>query len=284
MCDCGCFCTQPWWRPNSVACTVVSQGRSNRRATSSAARPRASRASGRGRSRTRSHSSAAQLAHVGVHRVDPAHERVEVLGELRLAHAGGRSRRAGPPRRGRCPPPRVSTWTSTPVARRGARTACGRGGPGRPRSRAGTPTRSSRTRIGSGRDPIDRAARSRPLVERGAPLVARQTYVASSPRRAAPARVAPPGTQADGDDEHLAAAHERAHVRVRRRAARRRPANASGRRARSASSREISHSLRSRRPGRAPPAGGSAPRFASQSTGRRLSGSTSARNRSSSPW
>ena len=53
MWDWGWFWTQPWWRPNSVACTVTSHGPLDAaRAAARRRRRRASRASGRDRTRS----------------------------------------------------------------------------------------------------------------------------------------------------------------------------------------------------------------------------------------
>ena len=114
MWRCGCLLTQPWWRPCSVAWTVTSHGQPKRRASLRAA-PATSQSWEWTRSkRERVAERGARGAHVVVHGVDPAHEGVEVvLGEL-----GSRTRCTVTPWRSstaaRCPPPRASTWTSTP--------------------------------------------------------------------------------------------------------------------------------------------------------------------------
>ena len=117
MCDCGCFFTQPWWRPCSVACTVTSHGQPKRRASL-----RAAPATSQSWEWTRSNDErvaerGAGRAHVVVHGVDPGARRRRGRPSGTPARArGGRSRRGGPRPAASRPPPRASTCTSTPSA------------------------------------------------------------------------------------------------------------------------------------------------------------------------
>ena len=80
--------------------------------------------------------------HVGVHPLDPGDELAEVGRALRLDHAVDlHAPRPSPPRA--TPRRRGSARGPRRRARPAPRRACGRGGPARPRSAAGTPTRGS---------------------------------------------------------------------------------------------------------------------------------------------
>ena len=114
MWDCGCFWTQPWWRPYSVAWTVTSHGSRAVARPARRRRRRASRASGRGRTRVRSQQLGGERAHVARSSRRPSARTRRVA-----SGTAARARRWTitpwrSPRPAGAPPPRVSTWTSTP--------------------------------------------------------------------------------------------------------------------------------------------------------------------------
>ena len=114
MCFCGCFCTQPWWRPCSVACTVTSHGQPKRRASLRAA-PATSQSCEWTRSNESESPSAAPAARMSSFMASTQRTNAS---RSSFGNSGSRTRCTVTPWRSstaaRRPPPRASTWTSTP--------------------------------------------------------------------------------------------------------------------------------------------------------------------------
>src|SRR3954467_2255176 len=115
MCFCGCFFTQPWWRPCSVACTVTSHGHLKRRASLRAA-PATSQSWECTRSNEISSPSAAPAARMSSFM---ASTQATNASRSSFGNSGSRTRWTVTPWRSstapRRPPPRARTWTSTPL-------------------------------------------------------------------------------------------------------------------------------------------------------------------------
>ena len=141
MSDCGCFSTQPWWRPYSVAWIVTSQGTMlGPRDPLGGRRRRASRASGPGRSPCVAQISSPSAAMWSFMSLDPDEEPLDVPGERRLADAMNGD--AVPNLAARQLTAAAGQHVDLDAgARRAPRRACGRGDRAHPRSPAGTPTR-----------------------------------------------------------------------------------------------------------------------------------------------
>ena len=112
MCDCGCFSTQPWWRPYSVAWTVTSHGTCQRRASLRAAAA-TSQSCEWTRSKPPPSSSPAARMSSFMWSTQAMNASTSPRGK-----SGSRTRWTITPWRvllaSSCPPPRVRTWTSTP--------------------------------------------------------------------------------------------------------------------------------------------------------------------------
>src|SRR5512132_2278543 len=115
MCFCGCFLTQPWWRPCSVACTVTSHGHLKRRASLRAA-PATSQSWECTRSKQIESPSAAPAARMSSF---IASTQATKASRSSFGNSGSRTRWTVTPWRSstgwRRPPPRASTCTSTPL-------------------------------------------------------------------------------------------------------------------------------------------------------------------------
>src|SRR3954451_7354409 len=117
MCDCGCFSTQPWWRPNSVAWKVTTSGQRMRRARRSPARPTSQSWPW---TRSKSSRAASSAPAAAMSRFIRRTQRRKASRSRGVAPSG--TRWTTTPLRsssgGSSPSPRVSTWTSTPWATR----------------------------------------------------------------------------------------------------------------------------------------------------------------------
>src|SRR3954469_7569317 len=115
MCFCGCFLTQPWCRPCSVAWTVTSHGHLKRRASLRAA-PATSQSCEWTRSNEISSPSAAPAARMSSFM---ASTQATKASRSSFGNSGSRTRWTVTPCRSstgwRRPPPRASTCTSTPL-------------------------------------------------------------------------------------------------------------------------------------------------------------------------
>src|SRR3954454_22395949 len=115
MCFCGCFLTQPWCRPCSVACTVTSHGHLKRRASLRAA-PATSQSCECTRSKETVSPSAAPAARMSSFM---ASTQATKASRSSFGNSGSRTRWTVTPCRSstgwRRPPPRASTCTSTPL-------------------------------------------------------------------------------------------------------------------------------------------------------------------------
>src|SRR4051812_18272946 len=115
MCFCGCFFTQPWWRPCSVACTVTSHGQPKRRASLRAA-PATSQSWEWTRSKESESPRAAPAARMSSFMASTQRTKAS---RSSFGNSGSRTRWTVTPWRSstsaRRPPPRARTCTSTPL-------------------------------------------------------------------------------------------------------------------------------------------------------------------------